>query len=190
MYKLLFRPLAVEDLPMLHAWILRPHVAEWWEEPSTMEEVRDEYLPIIEGRSSTRAYIASIKDQPIGFIQSYVVQGSGGGWWEDESDPGARGIDQFLVDETRLNQGLGTAMVAAFVERLFADPCVTKVQTDPSPNNRRAIRCYSKVGFKEVGEVVTPDGPAVLMLHERANHRSDHGGTRVAAELQAARGRT
>lgn len=172
MDKPLFRSLAENDIPMLHAWLQQPHVAEWWVEPSTLEKVKDEYLPTIDGRSTTKAYIASISGKPIGFIQSYVVQGSGGGWWEEESDPGARGIDQFLADATLLNQGLGTAMVAAFVERLFEDPRVTKVQTDPSPSNGRAIRCYSKVGFKEVGEVFTPDGRALLMLYERRLRRS------------------
>jgi len=162
-----FRPLEERDFPMLHEWLRRPHVAEWWSEPSTLEEIRDEYLPTLDGRSSTKAFIASLDDDPIGFIQVYVVQGSGDGWWEDETDVGARGIDQFLADAARLNQGLGTAMIKAFVDRLFQDPGVSKVQTDPSPENARAIRCYRKVGFKDVGEVMTPDGPALLMRCER-----------------------
>lgn len=162
-----FRPLEAHDLPMMQAWLQRSHVAAWWGAPSTLEEVEAEYLPTIDGRSSTKAYIVSINGQAVGFIQAYVVLGSGDGWWEDESDPGARGIDQFLADAALLNRGLGTTMVAAFVERLFEDPCVTRIQTDPSPTNGRAIRCYSKVGFQKVGEVATPDGPAMLMLYER-----------------------
>lgn len=169
MEALSFRPLAEHDFAMLHEWVRRPHVAEWWNEPSTLEEIKDDYLPTLDGRSSTRAFIATLNDEPIGFIQVYVVQGSGGGWWEDETDAGARGIDQFLADADRLNQGLGTAMIKAFVDRLFQDPGVSKVQTDPSPANARAIRCYRKVGFKDVGEVMTPDGPALLMRYERAN---------------------
>jgi hypothetical protein len=31
----------------------------------------------------------------------------------------------------------------------------------------RAIRCYEKAGFRRVGTVDTPDGPAVYMLCER-----------------------
>lgn len=162
-----FRPLEECDFPMLHEWVRRPHVAEWWSEPSTLEDIKGEYLPTLDGRSSTKAFIASLEDEPIGFIQVYVVQGSGDGWWEDETDAGARGIDQFLADAARLNQGLGTAMIKAFVDRLFQDTAVSKVQTDPSPENARAIRCYRKVGFKSVGEVMTPDGPALLMLCER-----------------------
>jgi RimJ/RimL family protein N-acetyltransferase len=163
-----FRRLTRDDLPTLHEWVQRPHVAEWWTKPRALTEIETDYLPSIEGTSSTRAYIACLDGQPIGFIQVYVVKGSGNGWWEDEADPGARGIDQFLADADRLDQGLGTAMIEAFVEKLFGDPEVTKVQTDPCPQNQRAIRCYTKAGFRPQAQVVTPDGPAVLMVRERS----------------------
>ncbi len=91
-----------------------------------------------------------------------------GGWWEDETDPGVRGIDQFLADGARLGQGLGTRMVSAFVRRLFEDREVTRVQTDPDPHNARAIRCYEKVGFRALREVATPAGRALLMVVDRA----------------------
>jgi RimJ/RimL family protein N-acetyltransferase len=58
-------------------------------------------------------------------------------------------------------------MVRAFVERLLADPEVTKVQADPDPSNARAIRCYEKVGFRRIARIRTPDGPALLMILER-----------------------
>jgi RimJ/RimL family protein N-acetyltransferase len=108
-----------------------------------------------------------LDEEPIGFIQSYVVKDSGDGWWEDEQDPGARGIDQYLAEAGSLGRGLGSSMVRAFVTFLFQDPAVTKVQTDPSPDNERAIRCYRKAGFRDVGVVDTPDGPALLMVVER-----------------------
>jgi RimJ/RimL family protein N-acetyltransferase len=47
------------------------------------------------------------------------------------------------------------------------DPAVTKVQTDPAPANRRAIRCHERAGFERVGLVNTPDGPAVSMVWGR-----------------------
>jgi RimJ/RimL family protein N-acetyltransferase len=105
---------------------------------------------------------------PIGYIQSYIAMGSGDGWWPDERDPGVRGIDQFLAHPEFLGRGLGTVMVRAFVQRLFTDPTVSRVQTDPSPRNLRAIRSYEKAGFRPVGKIDTPDGPALLMVCERS----------------------
>ena len=162
-----FRPLTSEDLPMLHEWLRRPHVAEWWHDPPNLVELERDYLPRGTSASSTRAYIALLAGTPIGFIQSYVALGSGDGWWEHETDPGTRGIDQFLANADQLGRGLGSTMVKAFVHQLLEDPSVTKVQTDPSPDNQRAIRSYQRAGFVVHSEVVTPDGPALLMLRYR-----------------------
>jgi RimJ/RimL family protein N-acetyltransferase len=158
-----FRPLTPADFPLLHQWLQRPHVAQWWAPTPSLAEVEEEFVPLIRDDSTTRSYIVLGDGASIGYIQSYVAMGSGEGWWPDEQDPGVRGIDQFLAHPGQLGRGIGTAMVRAFVQHLFADPSVTRIQTDPSPQNRRAIRCYEKAGFQAVGEIDTPDGRALLM---------------------------
>ena len=162
-----FRALARADLPMLYGWRQRPHVTQWWPAPATLAELEDDHFSAAALASSTRAYIAMSGAQALGYIQSYVALGCGDGWWADETDPGTRGIDQFLADESRLGRGIGSAMVDAFAKRLFADVAVTRIQTGPSPDNQRAIRCYRRAGFVDRGEIVTPDGRALLMVRER-----------------------
>ncbi|TMH57193.1 MAG: GNAT family N-acetyltransferase [Betaproteobacteria bacterium] len=165
-----FRPMLEADLPLLHEWIQRPHVAEWWGGGligESLEDTRRKYLPRLEPDFPVKGYIALLAGEPLGFIQSYVAVECGDGWWEDETDPGVRGIDQFLADGSKLGQGLGSQLVTAFVRNLFHDPNVTKVQADPDPKNARAIRCYEKVGFRPLGNVTTPDGIALLMAIAR-----------------------
>ena len=162
-----FRPLTESDLPRLHEWLNRAHVAEWWDEQRDLEYVLEAYgadlsSPVI------RMFFAYLSGEPIGYIQVYRVMGADPEWWTEETDPGARGIDQFLANAEQLGQGFGSSMVRQFVASLFADPEVTQVQTDPSPRNPRAIRAYEKAGFRRVGEVSTPDGPALLMRVTRA----------------------
>ena len=77
-----------------------------------------------------------LNGEPIGYAQSYVALGSGDGWWEEETDPGVRGIDQSLANASQLGKGLGTKLVRALVELLFNDPEVTKIQT-----TRRRATC-------------------------------------------------
>jgi len=146
-----FRPLTAADLPVIATWLARPHVAEWWDGPIALE-------------AGLRQSVAVLEGEAIGYAQSYqAVACHGDGWWLEVDDPGVHGIDQFLIAAARLGQGLGTQMVRAFVADLFADPRVTRVQADPSPANGRAIRCYEKAGFRRVHEILTPDGPALLM---------------------------
>jgi AacA4 family aminoglycoside N(6')-acetyltransferase len=159
-----------QDLPMLHDWLNRSHIVEWWggeEERPTLEKVLVHYLPSVLAEDSVTPYIAMLGKEAIGYAQSYVVLGIGDGWWEDETDPGVRGIDQSLAHQAQLNKGLGTELVKGLVELLFSDPTVTKIQTDPAPNNHRAIHCYEKAGFVQQGVITTPDGPAVYMVQTR-----------------------
>lgn len=155
------------DIPLLHDWLSRPHVAEWWRPAPSIADVRDEYSLYCSSDSPVRAYFVLGDGQPIGYIQSYVVMGAGDGWWPEEKDPGARGVDQFLANSEQLGRGLGTTMLRSFLRWLFEDPLVAQVQTDPLPSNHRAIRCYEKAGFRRVAEVDTPDGRALLMKCDR-----------------------
>jgi len=151
-----FRPLTEADLPLVATWLARPHVAQWWRGPVELEPGLRQFLAVLEG-------------EPIGYVQSYqAIAGHPEGWWLDVDDPGVHGIDQFLADPARLGRGLGTRMVRAFVAELFTDRRVTRAQADPSPENGRAIRCYEKAGFRRLRDIVTPDGPALLMAMDAA----------------------
>jgi AacA4 family aminoglycoside N(6')-acetyltransferase len=159
------RPMGESDLPLLHRWLNEPHVVEWWGgERPTLEQVRRHYLPRVLARENVRPYIATLDGEPFAYAQSYGAVDAGDGWWEDETDPGVRGIDQFIGCPELLGLGLGTTLVRALVDLRFSDPAVTRIQTDPAPSNHRAIRCYEKAGFRRVKTIVTPDGPAVYML--------------------------
>lgn len=166
------------DLPMLHDWLGRPHIVDWWggrEARPTLDQVREHYLPGVLAKQAVTPYIALMGEEPIGFAQSYIALGSGDGWWEDETDPGVRGIDQSLANPGQLGKGLGTQLVRALVDLLFTDPAVTKIQTDPAPDNLRAIRCYCKAGFEPRKNIATPDGPAVYMVQTRQFYEQARG---------------
>ena len=150
-----FRRLAGPDLAMVNEWVRRPHVAAAWN-------------GAIELETGIGQSVALLGGAPIGYIQSYrAIDGHREGWWLEEHDPGVFGIDQFVADGARLSRGLGTRMVRAFVARLFEDPRITRVQADPRPSNLGAIRCYEKCGLVRVREIVTPDGPALLLARSR-----------------------
>jgi RimJ/RimL family protein N-acetyltransferase len=164
----MFRPLAEDDLPLLREWLHRPHLQEWWREQElSIEAMREKYLPRITGADVARPFLALLDGRPVGYIQYYPAAAGDPVWWPDSPGPGVLGIDQFLADGDQLGQGLGTAMVSQFAAALFSDPAVTEIRVDPRPENARAIRCYEKVGFRTVGPLTTPDGPALWMVLHR-----------------------
>ena len=167
------RRMQEDDLTLLHAWLQRPHIVRWWgsnDGSLSRDEIQARYLPSKD--AGVRQYIALLGARAIGWAQSYVALGAGDGWWEEETDPGVRGIDQFLGDPNDLGHGLGTRMVTALVTLLFLDTAVTRIQTDPSPDNVRAIRCYEKAGFRAIKRIVTPAGAAILMTQVRPGNET------------------
>ena len=97
------------DLAMLYDWLNRPHIVGWWggdDARPSLEDVQRHYLPRVLGEEPVTPYIAMRGAELLGYAQSYIALGSGEGWWQDESDPGVRGIDQFLANPRDLNRGL------------------------------------------------------------------------------------
>ncbi|ENQ7795662.1 GNAT family N-acetyltransferase, partial [Pseudomonas aeruginosa] len=88
------RLMTEHDLPMLHEWLNRPHIVEWWggeEERPSLDEVREHYLPRVLAEEAVTPDIAMLDGEANGYAQSYVALGSGGGGGGDETDPGVRG---------------------------------------------------------------------------------------------------
>jgi GNAT superfamily N-acetyltransferase len=96
----------------------------------------DETFPL-DASSGVVQVIAYEGDMPFGFIQCYrVMAHQADGWWQDETDPFAVGIDQFIGLPHRLGHGLGTRMLRAFVHSVFRDVRVSCIQADPDPEMR------------------------------------------------------
>ncbi|MCW5584231.1 MAG: GNAT family N-acetyltransferase [Gammaproteobacteria bacterium] len=157
-----FKPLQETDLDLLCDWLNEPHVKEWWDDHITNDEIKSKYRMRI-GDSVVVPFIAYLNKKPVGFIQYYHADKVGDGWWPDEIEA-TIGIDQFIGEKELINRGIGTKMIRAFINQLFLDPNVKKIMTDVDPKNSRAIRCYEKVGFEFVKEIMTPDGSAYLMV--------------------------
>ena len=124
-------------------------------------------MPSVLAQESVTPYIAMLNESRLGMPSRTLLLEAGTDGGKKKPIPGVRGIDQSLANASQLGKGLGTKLVRALVELLFNDPEVTKIQTDPSPSNLRAIRCYEKAGFERQGTATTPDGPAVYMVQTR-----------------------
>lgn len=80
------------------------------------------------------------------------------------------------LDSQHVGQGLGTACLRLFLPYFFLTQRFQKMVLDVAAANLRAVRCYHKVGFRQVGAFWQPlDGtltPQVLERPEYASLRS------------------
>ena len=176
--RLKFRRLVESDLPRLAGWLGAPHVAQWWRDPTDLEQVRTKYVPRIGGQDPTEVFVIVNDSQDIGIIQRYRLSGHPG--WEKTlresglSSSKAAGIDYFIGVPEQVGRGTGTLAVREFVDLLFADyPDVEQIAVTPQEANRASCRVLEKAGFEPrwKGLLDSDDpadaGPAVLYVRRR-----------------------
>lgn len=155
-----FRAMSAHDLDLVNVWLARPHVRQWWGNPGEQLDLVSADL----AEPAMEQYIVTWRGRPLAYLQCYLH----GAWPENglgTHPPGTRGIDQFIGEPDMVGRGHGSAFVRAFVDGLLAAG-VPRVLTDPDPANARAIRAYTKAGFRACGHVETPDGRALLMIRD------------------------
>jgi aminoglycoside 6'-N-acetyltransferase len=126
-------------------------VREWWGDPvHGLASIADHIV-----NPAINPFVVEWNDLSIGYIQS---------WDHPRRDQPlrTRGIVQFIGEPQLIGRGHGTAFIRFFVESLF-ESGAPRVVTDPNPRNSRAIRVYTKAGFKEIDRRITISGEALLM---------------------------
>lgn len=164
---LVFRPLAVEDLPRLHGWFNAPHAQRWFR-ARDLDDVRAEYTRYIEGLEPIHAFVVSLEERPVAMMnwerlgdfpelmRSYEVE-----------DPDASNIDVIIGEIDVAHRGLGAPLILRFLrEHVFADARISRCIIDPHLDNTIAIRAYTKAGFRHVRNVQDDEDGRTLHLME------------------------
>ena len=160
-----FRPMTVEDLPVMHEWLQREHVRRWWTRYQTLDDVTEHYMPALEGRDATDLYFIVVDGAPAGFIQTYQVSDHLEYQQLVEVDESVAGVDLFLAEEQQLGRGLGTRVLEDFVRQVvFAVPTTRACIADPDAENQSSLRAFEKAGFCAVRELVDPSDGRVHVL--------------------------
>jgi aminoglycoside 6'-N-acetyltransferase len=163
-----FVPVQPEHYPLLRAWLAEPHMREWWGDP---EEELGYIRAMVEGRDSTRPYLIALGGEPVGYIQYWFIgHHQNAQWIKDhpwllELPAHAIGVDLSIGSPEKLSQGIGSAALAAFVDML-RDRGHASIVIDPDPANGRAVRAYTKAGFRPVPHLEGRTGDVLIMQHD------------------------
>lgn len=171
-----FSPVGETHYPLLLAWLNAPHVREWWGDP---EEEIGFIRDMVEGRDTTRPFLILLDGEPVGYIQVWFLgHHQNEDWTKDnpwllELAPETVGVDLSIGVADKVSIGVGSAALAAFVAYLRGLGHETII-IDPDPANARAVRAYSKAGFRPVEKLLgrTGDGVLILQFDPKANEIS------------------
>ena len=156
-----FRQCVKEDLAMLDIWLRAPEVVRWWGNPEEQARLLEEDLD----EPGMTMRIVSFHGRPFAYAQHYAVHR----WPQPhfESLPkGSRAIDAFIGEPDMVGKGHGSSFLRLLAEQLI-DEGAPLVAIDPHIHNFRARGAYEKAGFRTEGEVMTGEGPAMLMIYKR-----------------------
>jgi RimJ/RimL family protein N-acetyltransferase len=147
--RIYFRPMNLDDLPLMHRWVNTPHVREWWDGLPTLDAVVAKYSPRIMGKEPTRSFIVEADARPVGYIQSYRIADYPDYARQLGVDDRAAGVDLFVGQAEFVGQGSGSAILREFLRTIvFAHESATECIIGPEIGNHRAIRSYQRVGFR------------------------------------------
>ena len=154
-----FRPLSLDDIPRMLAWLSDPDVSPWYSEGElTIENLTAMYRGPIEGSEPTRCFIISIDARDVGMIQAYAIDDHPDYARQLDLPTGAVGTDLFLGEATIRGQGWGVPVLRAFHRRIvFGEMDASLAVIAPSPENARAIHVYEGAGFRWLKTVAIVD---------------------------------
>jgi aminoglycoside 6'-N-acetyltransferase len=112
-----------DDLALMATWLAEEHVQRWGRDPSAPQHVEEKYLPRLRGAEPTEMFVILHADEPIGFIQRYLMRNHPDGartlYSTGQVFDEAAGIDYAIGRSDLVGRGIGSAVVAAFSESLF-----------------------------------------------------------------------
>jgi RimJ/RimL family protein N-acetyltransferase len=164
-----FRPMAADDLRLLHDWIKRPHAHRWYGDHGSYEDVVEHYLPAIEGADPTDHYIVVLDGADIGMVQTYMVADHPGyAALIGITDRETAGVDIVIGEAEHTGKGIGTEVLRRFVDDVvFARPETMRCVADPDANNVASVRAFGRAGFRVVSEFVDPGDGQLHVLVQR-----------------------
>lgn len=145
-------------LSQMHCWLNKGETLKWYaRKPQTEEEVAAKYLERLQ-TPGVHCFIIEINSVPSGYLQIYCLNSFPDYYALLNGKPGDYGLDLFIGEAKHMGGGMGSKIVAkALSELVFSRKGAKRCLLGPHPDNKRAIRCYEKCGFRFQEIVTTPE---------------------------------
>ena len=149
-HRFALRPMTEGDLGDVTRWVNAPHVAPWWDEHRSPEQVAAHYGPGIRGEEPVRYWIGEVNGRSVGFCQDYRIS--------DHPDyallcghSDAVGFDYVIGERAFVDRGLGTRLLWVFLRDIVVPAYaeVPELFAAPDHRNARSLRVLEKLGARQ-----------------------------------------
>jgi aminoglycoside 6'-N-acetyltransferase len=180
-----FRKLELTDIELIYNWFKKPEINKWYARGKSWdyEEIENKYLPRIIGSENIPSFIIEFDDIQIGFIQYYPLTAflpdgfsiEQAGQYQIDLNKAA-GMDLFIGEPLLLGKGYGPKALYKFLESIVFKK-FDVVFVDPESINIRAIKAYTKCGFKPLDENHQSKVHLMILYKEALNNLSPFSAT-------------
>jgi len=158
---ILFNPLKIKNFQPLNRWLNEPHVKQEYgsSEEVTLTAIVQKHTSYTQGykisglKKPIQAMIIYENEVPFGYIQLYNVFDFPREGYDLKSyispEEIVGTIDLFIGNPKFFSKGYGVNLIQQFLKKI-AFKKFNKIMVDPKSTNKRAIKCYERVGFKKV----------------------------------------
>lgn len=149
-HRFAIRPMTLGDLPDVVRWVNEPHVARWWDEHRTPEQVASYYGPALRGEDPTRLWVWEVNGRSVGFVQDYRISDHPD-YALLSSHRDAIGFDYVIGEPAFVGRGIGTSLLWVFLRDIVwpAYPGAREFFAAPDHRNKRSLRVLAKLGLTE-----------------------------------------
>ncbi len=142
------RPMVIDDLPQIDAWLREPHVSRWFLQDSTLEQTLEKCRNGIDGVEPTHLLVVLEDEVAIGWCQWYRCSDHP----DYEVGVGAAtsdiGIDYAIGKPSAIGRGLGTQLITELVRWVREVHPGAGVIADPEAANVPSRRILEKNEFQ------------------------------------------
>lgn len=160
------RPASAADAPAVAAWMVQPHIYQWWEQDWSVEKWEQAIEEQAAGEHSIPCMIA-VDGEDFGYVELYRVRLDRLAEYYDWEEHDW-GLHIAIGDTRRLGQGLGRRVLRSLADAVLrADPRCDRMVAEPDITNLPSLRAFTAAGFVTQGELQLPEKTALLMYRTR-----------------------
>ena len=149
----------LSDYLHMQAWFAEEELQQfvWCDEKGegevSLDRIEEKYGGRVKAQKDVFPYFILNDGQPIGFIQYYIHNDT------------TVGLDMWIGEKAQRSRGFGSEALRQMVRLIHEKhPEKTTLFIDPEVENKRAVRCYEKAGFRQAGIFTDEEGNACCMM--------------------------